>query len=270
MTDLSIAQGPIGLVEEEDVTYPVSIVLTLQREQTASLLRSLRSQQVLPTQTHTWGSERAYGALLHEAGPRLAVLDVPGSQWNDGLEQRVHALSNISSVVVLVPDHTDSVRLLLAGAANVLPRASPPRELASRIAAERRWLDMRRSSRRRAADSPPFRAVRAQQHSQQVLFDILCSASRPWCCHDLCLLLGTAGEPMSRRALQGRIVRLNERLARDGLSVDCATQWGRTTFLGLVEGSREKPGPSDRASAKETTERPVRLRASEMNRPTER
>ncbi|MFD4598131.1 hypothetical protein ACFWPQ_08825 [Streptomyces sp. NPDC058464] len=235
MTDLSIAQGPIGLVEEEDVTFPVSIVLTLQREQTASLLRAMRSQRVLPAQTHTWGSERAYGALLHEVGPRLTVLDVPGSQWSDGLEQRVRALSNISSVVVLVPDHTDSVRLLRAGAANVLPRDSPPRELAGRIAAERRWLDMRRSPRRQAAESPPFRAVRPQQHSQQVLFDILGSASRPWCCHDLCLLLGTAGEPMSRRALQGRIVRLNERLARDGLSVDCTTQWGRTTFLGLAE-----------------------------------
>ncbi|MFK0282319.1 hypothetical protein ACIQVL_17885 [Streptomyces sp. NPDC090499] len=246
MTDLSVAQGPVGLVEEEDVTYPVSIVLTLQREQTASLLRTMRSQHVLPAQTHTWGSERAYGALLHEAGTRLAVLDVPGSQWSDGLVQRVRALSNISSVVVLTPDHTDSVGLLLAGAANVLPRDAPPRELASRIAAERRWLDMRRSPRRRTADAPPFRAVRPQQHSQQVLFDILCSASRPWCCHDLRLLLGTAGEPMSRRALQGRVVRLNERLARDGLSVDCTTQWGRTTFLGLVEEARGKPGQRER------------------------
>ncbi|MCG7208230.1 hypothetical protein [Streptomyces arenae] len=237
MTDLSIGQGPVGLVEQEDVTYAVDIVLTLQRERTASLLRALRSQQVLPAQTHTWGSERAYGALLHEAGPRLTVLDVPGSQWSGGLEQRVRALSNLSSVVVLVPDHTDSVRLLLAGAANVLRRDTPPRELAGRITAERRWLDMRRAPRRRPADSPPFRAVRAQQHSQRVLFDILCSAARPWCCHDLCLLLGTAGEPMSRRALQGRVVRLDERLARYGLAVNCTTQWGRTTFLGLVEDS---------------------------------
>ena len=240
MTDLGIAQGPTGLVEEEDVTYPVSIVLTLEREQTASLLRAMRSQHVLPARTHTWGSEQAYGALLHGAGPRLAVLDVPGSRWSGGLEQHVRVLSNISSVVVLVPDHTDSVRLLLAGAANVLPRDSPPRELASRIAADRRWLDMRRSPGRRTADSPPFRAVRPQQHSQQVLFDILCSASRPWCCHDLCLLLGTAGEPMSRRALQGRVVRLDERLARYGLSVNCTTQWGRTTFLGLVEKSGKR------------------------------
>ena len=50
MTDLSVAQGPIGLVEEEveeeNVIYPVSIVLTLQRERTASLLRALRSQLI--------------------------------------------------------------------------------------------------------------------------------------------------------------------------------------------------------------------------------
>lgn len=239
MTDLSIAQGPVGLVAEEDGTCPVSLVLTLHREPTASLLRAMRTHHVLPARTHTWGSERAYEALLHERGPRLTVLDVPGARWRDGLEHRVRALSNISSVVVLVPDHTDSVRLLLAGAANVLPRDAPPRELAGRITAERRWLDTRRS-RRRAADPPPFRAVRARQHSQQVLFDILCSGARPWCCHDLCLLLGTAGEPMSRRALQGRVVRLNERLARDGLSVDRTAQWGRTTFLGLVEEPGER------------------------------
>ncbi|MGW2524688.1 hypothetical protein ACWC09_48605 [Streptomyces sp. NPDC001617] len=249
MTDLSIGHGPIGLMEEmeeEEVTYPVSTVLTLQRERTASLLRALRSQHVLPARTHTWGSERAYGALLHEAGTRLAVLDVPGAQWSDGLEQRVRALSNISSVVVLVPDHTDSVGLLLAGAANVLLRDSPPRELASRITAERRWLDMRPTRQRQAEDSPAFREVGLQQHSQQVLFEVLCSASRPWCCHDLCLLLGTAGEPMSRRALHGRIVRLDERLARRGLSVDCTTQWGRTTFMGVVEKARETPAPAKR------------------------
>ncbi|WP_326584658.1 hypothetical protein OG889_40470 [Streptomyces sp. NBC_00481] len=222
----------------EEVTYPVSIVLSLQREQTAPLLRTMRSQHVLPALSHTWGSAQAYGALLHQAGTPLTVLDVPGPQWIEGLEQRVHALSNISSVVVLVPDHTEPVELLLAGAANVIPRDTPPRELASRIAAERRWLDMRHSPQRPAADARLYRSLRPQQYSQQVLFDILCSASRPWCCHDLCLLLGTATEPMSRRALQARTARLSERLMPYGISLDCTAQWGRTTFMGLVEGPR--------------------------------
>lgn len=227
---------------EEEVTYPVSIVLSLQREQTAPLLRTMRSQHVLPALSHTWGSAQAYGALLHQAVTPLTVLDVPGPQWIKGLEQRVRALSNISSVVVLVPDHTESVGLLLAGAANVIPRDTPAEELASRIAAERRWLDMRHSPQRPAADAEQYRSLRPWQYSQQVLLDILSSGSRPWCCHDLCLLLGTAGEPMSRRALQARTTRLSERLMPHGISLDYTAQWGRTTFVGLVEG----PGMAER------------------------
>ena len=227
---------------EEEVTYPVSIVLSLQREQTAPLLRTMRSQHVLPTLSHTWGSAQAYGVLLHQADTPLTVLDVPGPQWIEGLEQRVHALSNISSVVVLVPDRTEPVGLLLAGAANVVPRDTPVRELASRIAAERRWLDTRHAPRRPAADARQYRSLRPWQYSQQVLFDILRSASRPWCCHDLCLLLGTAREPMSRRALQARTARLNERLMAYGMSLDYTAQWGRTTFMGIVEG----PGTDER------------------------
>ncbi|MFF4058631.1 hypothetical protein ACFYZ8_22080 [Streptomyces sp. NPDC001668] len=221
---------------EEEATYPVSVVLSLQREQTAPLLRTMRSQHVLPALSHNWGSAQAYGVLLRQADTPLTVLDVPGPQWIEGLEQRVHALSNISSVVVLVPDRTESAGLLLAGAANVIPRDTPVRELASRIAAERRWLDMRHSPHRPAADAQQYRSLRPWQYTQQVLLDILSSASRPWCCHDLCLLLGTAREPMSRRALQARTARLNERLMPYGMSLDYTAQWGRTTFMGLVKG----------------------------------
>ncbi len=227
---------------EEEVTYPVSVVLSLQREQTAPLLRTMRTQHVLPALSHTWGSAQAYGVLLRQADTPLTVLDVPGPQWIEGLEQRVHALSNISSVVVLVPDHTEPAGLLLAGAANVIARDTPVRELASRIAAERRWLDMRHSPQRPAVDAQQYRSLRPRQYSQQVLFDILSSGSRPWCCHDLCLLLGTAGEPMSRRALQARTARLDERLMAYGMSLDYTAQWGRTTFMGLIEG----PGTDER------------------------
>ncbi|MFI1052201.1 hypothetical protein ACH4U3_41890 [Streptomyces griseoruber] len=229
----TVSRSPMA---EEDVTYPVSVLLSLRREQTAPLLRAMRSQHVLPALSHAWGSELAYGALLHEAGTPLAVLDVPSPRWSGGLEQRVRVLSRISSVMVLVPDHTESTELLSAGAANVVPRDTPSKELGSRIAAERRWLDMRPSSLRRPATDPSeYGLLRPQQRSQQVLFDILCSASQPWCCHDLCLMLGTAEQPMSRRALQARIARLEERLMPYGISVDCTARWGRTTYMGFVE-----------------------------------
>ncbi len=234
LTELS--EGIIhSALEEEAIAYPVNVVLSLQRERTAALLRAMRSQHVLPALSHAWGSERAYSTLLREAGASLTVLDVPGPQWSEGLGKRVRALSNISSVVVLVPERTDSVALFLAGAANVIPRDTPPRELAGRILAERRWLDSMSSPRWLSADSSPYRSLR--QCTQQVLFDILRSSARPWCCHDLCLLLGTAEESMSRRALQARIVRLNERLMPEGISVDCTTQRGRMTFKGLVAES---------------------------------
>ncbi|MGW1626618.1 hypothetical protein [Streptomyces sp. NPDC002172] len=196
----------------------------------------MRSQHVLPALSYAWGSELAYGALLHEAGTPLALLDVPSPRWSAGLEQRVRVLSRISSVMVLVPDHMDSAELLSAGAANVVSRDTPSQELGSRIAAERRWLDMRPAAPRRpATDSTEYGRLRPQQRSQQVLFDILRAASRPWCCHDLCLMLGTAEEPMSRRALQARMVRLEERLMPYGISVDSTARWGRTTYMGLVD-----------------------------------
>jgi hypothetical protein len=220
---------------DEDVPYPVSVVFSLRREQTAPLLRTMRSQHVLPALSYTWGSEQAYVALLHEAGTPLAVLDVPSPRWKEGLEQRVRVLSRISSVMVLVPDHTESADLLLAGATNVVPRDTPAKELGSRIAAERRWLDMRPPPRGSATNPLDYGLLRPQQCSQQVLFDILCSAERPWCCHDLCLILGTAEEPMRRRALQARIARLEERLMPYGVSIDCTTQWGRTTYRGFVD-----------------------------------
>lgn len=223
-------------LSEENVTYPVSVVLSLGREETAPLLRAMRSQHLLPPLSHVWGSEHAYDALLHETGTPLAVLDVPSRRWSEGLAERVRVLSRISSVVVLVPDRTGPAELLSAGAVNVVPRDTPSKELGSRIAAERRWLDARPPARQRATTDPwEYDLLRPQHRSQQVLFDLLCSASRPWCCHDLCLMLGTAAEPMTRRALQARITRLEERLLPYGISVDCTAQWGRTTYMGLVE-----------------------------------
>lgn len=220
----------------DPAAYPVDIVLSLQRERTTALLRTLRSQHVLPTLVHAWGSEQAYSAMLRHAERPLTVLDVPDTRWDETLEHRVHALSNLSTVIVLTPEESDPSALLLAGAVNVMVRDMPPRELAGRITAERRWLDSReRPVRRGPTHTARLRPRRPRQSSQALLLDMLCSATRPWCCHDLRLLLGTPDEPMSRRALRARIDRLDERLSAHGVSVNCSTQWGRTALLGLSD-----------------------------------
>jgi hypothetical protein len=80
----------------------------------------------MPTFPHPWGSTGAYLSLLRRPKP-LALLDVPDISMVPDLPQRVHVLSRLSTVVVLVPDDTDSVSLLQAGAANVLARRASPR-----------------------------------------------------------------------------------------------------------------------------------------------
>ncbi|WP_217145756.1 hypothetical protein [Streptomyces sp. AC627_RSS907] len=237
LAELSPASSLRPFDEADDtITYPVDVVLSLHRERTAALLRTLRSQHVFPTLIHGWGAERAYSTLLHARQGSLTVLDVPDGRWDETLAQRVRALSNLSAVVVLTPEGSDPAPLLLAGAANVMSRTAPSRELAGRIAAERRWLDSRRPGRGAPVYAPGGHPLRPRQSSQALLLDMLCLAARPWCCHELRLLLGPVDRPMSRRALQARIARLDERLSRAGLYVNCSTQRGRTLLLGLSDG----------------------------------
>ncbi|MDQ0947776.1 hypothetical protein QFZ24_001699 [Streptomyces phaeochromogenes] len=82
--------------------YPVDVVVSLRREGTARLLRTLRSHQVLPALLHSWGSGTAYRSLLREPDA-LSLLDVPEGAATDDLAQRVQVLSALSSVVVLTP-----------------------------------------------------------------------------------------------------------------------------------------------------------------------
>lgn len=211
---------------------PVDVVLSLRREATARLLRTMRRYHVMPALSHPWGSAPAYMSLLRRPDG-LVVLDVPEGGGTGGLEQRVRVLSAFSSVVVLAPRDANVVALLRAGAVNVLPRDMPPRELAGRIAAERRWLDLSRERHGPRTPVPSRPAPVPHQASQQVLLELLNLTTREWCCHDLGLLLGAAGEPVSRRALQARVVRLNGRLAPYGCCVGAVYRWGRTRYTGV-------------------------------------
>ncbi|MGP4047429.1 hypothetical protein [Streptomyces sp. 2A115] len=191
----------------------------------------------MPTFPQPWGSIDAYLSLLRRPRP-LAVLDVPDISLVPDLPQRIHVLSRLSAVVVLVPDGADSVSLLRAGAANVLPRLTSPMELASRIAAERRWLAVL-PPLHYASDARRRRSLtlNIKQGSQEILLELIQAARHPWCCHDLCLLLGDARNPLSRRALQARMTRLTRRMTECDMSFAITNQWGRTTFIGVNDRS---------------------------------
>ncbi|MEE4596028.1 hypothetical protein V2J94_29740 [Streptomyces sp. DSM 41524] len=220
---------------DEAPSPPVDMVLSLDREGTVHLLRTMRSHHVMPSFCYPWGFERAYLALLRGACS-LTLLDVPDDAVTDELERRVRLLRDFTTVVVLAPRHIDVVSLLRAGAVNVLPRDTPPMELTSRLIAEHRWLVLSAArSGLRAAPSRSEQVPQPRQMSQQVLFGLLSSATHPWCCHDLCLLLGQGPTPLSKRALQARMMRLAERLSEDGMSVLSSHQWGRTTYVGIHE-----------------------------------
>lgn len=215
---------------DSGIPAAVDAVFSMQRDGTAALLRDMRSQGVMPTFPHPWGSTSAYLSLLRRPQP-LAILDVPDISLVPDLPQRVHVLSRLSTVVVLVPDDTDSVSLLRAGAANVLSRRASPKELASRIAAERRWLAVLSPLHSSDDDIECLKLTLNVKHaSQKILLELIQAVRHPWCCHDLCLLLGDAQRPLSRRALQARMTRLTHRMAECDTSFTVTKQWGRTTF----------------------------------------
>jgi hypothetical protein len=151
---------------------PVAIVLSLCREKTSRLLRTMRSHHARPAYAHPWGSAWACLALLRSPRP-LVLLDVPDSAAVDELDQRVHVLSELSSVVVLTPSHTDVVAMLRAGAINALPRDTSPRELASRIAAERRWLGFSAPRLAPGTSAVPNPGITCQRLPQRVLLEVL-------------------------------------------------------------------------------------------------
>ncbi|MFD9545119.1 hypothetical protein [Streptomyces sp. NPDC060022] len=118
--------------------------------------------------------------------------------------------------------------LLDAGADNVLARDMPVRELAVRLAAAERWLATARrdASYRWDSRNYPF----PQQGSQRLLLRLLLGTSSPWCCHDLCHLLGTPSASLSRAGLRGRMERLDSRLALLGMRLRRTGIWGRITY----------------------------------------
>ncbi|MFF1278512.1 hypothetical protein ACFVZC_34870 [Streptomyces marokkonensis] len=238
MSPLDVVTSSAGRVLTETARHQaVGPVLSLRRPETARLLRRMRRYHVMPAFSHPWGSEQAYLELLGDVCA-LVVLDVPNEVKDGDVESKVRVLSKFGAVIVLTSGPTDPARLLLAGAVNVLPHDLSPRELASRLVAERRWLKLSRSGSDRRVALKARHLPELQQTSQRVLLHLLSSASRPLCCHDLCLLLGGVDAPLRRRALQARISRLDDRLAQHGMSVRSTAEWGRTTFRGIHDRRR--------------------------------
>lgn len=208
------------------------VIITMDRQGTAPLLRSIANAGLTPPLVQTWGSHAAYEQLL--ARPRsLAIVDVPNPRWLPTLHQRIGLLTRLSPVVPLVPSGADAAALLDLGATNVLDRNMSVRELAARLAAEQRWLI---STAARPSPCSPFSAKaqssssRPIHRSQRLLLCLLIQHRQPWCCHDLSWLLGTPEQPLRRPALRARLARLKPHLARLGLELSTAGDWGRTRY----------------------------------------
>jgi hypothetical protein len=229
-SDKAVRHADTADVDELAAPGTECVVVSLDQTRSGTMLRRLRRTRFPPPpMTHPWGSLHAYEELLILPRP-LALLDVPGADWVAGLGDRVGLLRRLAPVIVLVPDGTDAVGLLDAGAANVLTRDLPARELAVRLAADQRWL-----AKSAAQDSGRRRLTRnrtlPQHGTQRLLLRLLLNGGpRPWCCHDLSVLLGAAERPLSRRALDARVLRLDSYLGSMELSLHRTVTWGRTTY----------------------------------------
>lgn len=156
------------------------------------------------------------------------ILDAPVCDPYEKLIYRVGLLSRLGPLITLVPGGVDVAPLLDAGADNVLVRDMPVRELAVRLAVGERWLKTARRSASQRWDSGT--SALPQQGSQRLLLRLLLGTSGPWCCHDLCHLLGTPSAPLSRAGLRGRMDRLDSRLALLGVRLRRTGNWGRITY----------------------------------------
>ncbi|MFG2025896.1 hypothetical protein [Streptomyces sp. NPDC048825] len=203
------------------------VIVSLDRSRSGPLLRALRGARLLPPLIHPWGSHHAYEELLTE--PRsLAILDVPDERWRPGLEHRVGLLRRLAPVIALVPQGADAADLLDAGADNVLTRNMPVEELAVRLATERRSLASAGPVPYEQC-SPPA-SVLPHHGSQRLLLRLLLSDRRPWCCHDLSQLLGTAEQPLNRAAVRARLDRLHSVLEPLGLALTRSGSWKRLFY----------------------------------------
>ncbi|QKV96041.1 hypothetical protein HUT19_33505 [Streptomyces sp. NA02950] len=209
------------------VVGTAGVMVTLHRSATGPLLRALRSSQMPPPMLYPWGSRHVYESLLET--PRPAILDVPRSRSPDCLEERIRVLGRLAPVIALVPAGVDASRLLDAGAANVLRRDMPVRELAARLLADQRWFAaVGAPAPRRQSVLPP--SAHSGRGTGWLLLNLLLSSERPWFWHELCLLLGTGDQPLDRRALRARVERLRWYAARYGVSVRVDVRWGLTSF----------------------------------------
>ncbi|MFD4560721.1 hypothetical protein ACFWP5_41480 [Streptomyces sp. NPDC058469] len=191
--------------------------------------------------TRPWGDLDAYRVLLNSPCS-LAVFDVPDERPLSVVRDHIKALSLIAPVVVLAAKCRSVDELLNAGAVDALPRHAPAQEISARLRADLRWLathQVERPERRSLSGPGPAdmprggSGSRTSQASQAFMLDLLTAQSESgvtFSCHDLRLLLGSAGTPLSRRALRGRVERLSPKLSAMGHRLSRNHQWGQDFF----------------------------------------
>ena len=214
---------------------PAAVVVSLDADASRVWTARLRQAGRGHLSTLAWGDSRAYQLLLARPGT-LALLDCPDHLPSSELAPYVRALSILAPVAVVAPSGTVPRELLDAGALDVLPRQAPAAELHARTMADLRWLRrngwVRKDERTRPDDPDDVlrRGRVGSKKSQALLLRILTASARRLCCHDIQLLLGEPGKPMSAPALRGRLCRLEPLLSALGYTLVRSRQWGHETL----------------------------------------
>ena len=225
---------PVG-EQRHDTTCVV--VISLDPDASREWATAIRRSGLRQLFTRTWGDLHAYRVLLNS--PRsLAVLDVTEERPLSVTRDYIRALRLIAPVAVMATEWRDIDELLSAGAVDAFPRHLPAAEICARLRADLRWLAMHRVGHAEGACTPmgPGRTVRGKmgsKGSQDFMLELLTACSESgvtFCCHDLRLLLGSPGSPLSPRALRGRVARLDPLLSAVGHRLSWSHQWGRDFF----------------------------------------
>ncbi|MFI1016893.1 hypothetical protein [Streptomyces sp. NPDC020965] len=219
---------------------PRVVVVSLDMAASLEWVNRLRRACSLRCVVRPWGDRLGYEYLRRARGV-LAVLDCTTPEPVAELTQRVRSLRLLAPVTVSLDTRDDAAALLAAGALNVLHRGASEAAQAARITADVRWLCREIAAEgggyRGEDDGGPDEVPSRPYKSQSLLLDVLVSAQRPLCCHDVRYLLGEAARPMSLPAVRARIQRLAPHLARQGLVCRRTVRWGADTLtLHAVDG----------------------------------
>jgi hypothetical protein len=211
---------------------PASGLVSLEFGESRGLVARLREAGASIPWALPWGSLASYEGILAGAAP-FVLLDEPMPDREARLIEYTRVLGLLIPVVVCAPPKVDAAAVFAAGALDVLDRTQPAEQVRARLSARARGLPTR--SKRMAAlatdNAVPVRGgAGAHSRGQRVLVSLLAQIRSSICCHDLGLLLGPAGHPLSSPAVRARMRRLSPALFRFGVVLSVESHWDRVVY----------------------------------------